>query len=71
MAICDIPISNLPLDEWVEDDFEITNRAGGIHHAEHLIAKHLQFTNLVQGNLLHRTIFNSDMKVNVKCSNLD
>lgn len=29
MAICDIPIYNLPIDEWVEDDFEITNRAGG------------------------------------------
>jgi len=31
-----------------------------------LISKHLQFINLVQGNLLHRTIFISNIKVNVK-----
>jgi len=29
------------------------------------ISKHLQFMNLVQGNLLHRTIFISNIKVNV------
>ena len=30
-----------------------------------LILEHLQFINLVQGILLHRTVFTSDIKVNV------
>ena len=38
---------------------------GGLPQGD-LISKHLQFTNLGQGNLLHRTIFISFIKVNVK-----
>ena len=34
--------------------------------AEDRISKHLQFINLVQGNLLHRTTFISNIKANVK-----
>ena len=34
-----------------------------------LISKHLSFINAIQGTLLHRTIFVSDIKV--MCSNFD
>ena len=33
--------------------------------ADPFVPKHLQFINLVQGNLLQRTIYMSDIKVNV------
>ena len=41
MAICDIPIGNLPLGEWVDDEFELTNRSGARAGTLRLRLKHV------------------------------
>ena len=50
----------------VMSEFRIWGRGSGVcRDATDLISRHIQSINLVQGNLLHRTIFVSDIEVNV------